>query len=119
MRPAVPPVVRRPGAGPNFFVLFFVVLAVAVVFAATKFFVLVRIQEGTVGIFYVGGSLWPELAMPGVHYYFALITAFHAVSTNFQTSTIDGVECGSKSGVIITFPRVEVVYRVRQDNVLG
>lgn len=72
-----------------------------------------KIEEGYVGVYYRGGALLDETAMPGFHFMLPLITTYRSVQITLQTDEVVNVPCGTSGGVMIYFDRVEVVNILR------
>ncbi len=87
-----------------------------------------RIEEGQVGIYYIGGKLSDSISYPGINYHIPFLSTFESIPINIQTITINNVEvrysfsnwflilsvnvkCGTSGGVELTFERIEVVTR--------
>jgi len=68
-----------------------------------------RIEEGHVGVYFRGGALLPHISDPGYHMMIPLLTSFRSVQVTLQTDEVTNVPCGTSSGVIIYFDRIEVV----------
>lgn len=76
-----------------------------------------KVPEGHVGAYYQFGRLMKETSTPGLHFTWPLVTAWYPIQTTMQTDAVDHIPCGTKSGVMISFDRVEVVNRLRPDAV--
>jgi regulator of protease activity HflC (stomatin/prohibitin superfamily) len=72
-----------------------------------------KIEEGYVGVYYRGGALLDEIAMPGFHFMLPFITTYRSVQITLQTDEVVNVPCGTSGGVMIYFDRVEVVNILR------
>lgn len=77
------------------------------------------IDEGYVGVYYRGGALLKETSDPGYHLMLPVITSFRRVQTTLQTDEVKNVPCGTSSGVMIYFDRVEVVNFLDSDHVFN
>jgi len=80
-------------------------------------FVLHRIEEGHVGVYYRGGALLSSLSSPGFHLMIPFITNYRSIQTTLQTDQVDEVPCGTSGGVMIYFDRIEVVNRLESSKV--
>ena len=78
-----------------------------------------RIAEMHVGIFYIGGALQPTVAQPGFHFSPPFITKLITVPISFQTIIVNHAPCGTKGGVVVSFDRIEVVFRLSPATVLS
>ena len=68
--------------------------------------------EGHVAAFFRGGALLAATAPPGFCVANPLFTRVEFVDVTVQTDVVDGVPCGTASGSMIEFDRVEVVNRL-------
>lgn len=68
-----------------------------------------RIEEGHVGVYFRGGALLPQVSNPGFHLMIPFLTTFRSVQVTLQTDEVKNVPCGTSSGVMIYFDRIEVV----------
>ncbi|XP_062521744.1 erlin-2-B-like [Corticium candelabrum] len=94
--------------------------ATAVLIGASAFMLhlsLHMIDEGHVGVYYRGGALLKETSNPGYHLMLPAITSYRSVQTTLQTDEVKNVPCGTSSGVMIYFDRVEVVNFLDADRV--
>ena len=81
------------------------------VFAAGFVFVLLfssmhKIQEGTVGIYYVQGALSDQYTLPGVHWQRPFVTEMKEIKIRPQTETLKDVKTVTKDGIAITFHEI-------------
>ena len=77
------------------------------------------IEEGHVGVYYRGGALLKDTSNPGYHLMVPFITSYRSVQTTLQTDEVKNVPCGTSSGVMIYFDRVEVVNYLDADHVFA
>lgn len=87
-----------------------VVLAVGVGLAQ---FGLHKVPEGTVGVYYRGGAILPEISEPGYHFHTPFVTRVQPVQVNIQTDLVRDIPCGTQGGTVIHFEKIEVVNRLR------
>jgi regulator of protease activity HflC (stomatin/prohibitin superfamily) len=78
---------------------------------------LYRVEEGYVGISYRGGKLLTDLAEPGYHVRFPMLTTVDQVQVTLQTDAVTNIPCGTSGGVMIYFDKVEVVNVLRKSAV--
>merc|ERR1711865_583041 len=78
---------------------------------------LYRVEEGFVGISYRGGKLLTDLAEPGYHLRFPMLTTVDQVQVTLQTDAVTNIPCGTSGGVMIYFDKVEVVNVLRKSAV--
>jgi len=71
-----------------------------------------EVPEGHVGVYYQFGRLLEHVSQPGLHFSVPFVTSWHSIQTTMQTDAVSDIPCGTKSGVMITFDRVEVVNRL-------
>ncbi|XP_017774607.1 PREDICTED: erlin-1-like [Nicrophorus vespilloides] len=76
-----------------------------------------RIEEGHVGVYFRGGALLPITSSPGYHMMFPLLTTYRSVQVTLQTDEVKNVPCGTSSGVMIYFDRIEVVNYIQPASV--
>lgn len=77
-----------------------------------------QISEGNVGVYYRGGALLNTVSQPGPHFMIPFITVVHEVQVTTQTDAVANIPCGTSGGVLIYFEKVEVVNRLRKEEVL-
>ncbi|KAF0684352.1 Aste57867_23665 [Aphanomyces stellatus] len=75
------------------------------------------VQEGYVGVYFRGGALLSDVTPPGFHWQTPFLTSCHHVQVTVQTDHVDNIPCGTSGGVLISFDKVEVVNRLRIENV--
>ncbi|KRX06077.1 Armadillo-type fold [Pseudocohnilembus persalinus] len=72
-------------------------------------------QEGHIGIYTRGGALIDGFTEPGLHFKFPLITSINQVQVTIQTDQVQNIPCGTASGVLIYFDKIEVVNRLKKE----
>ena len=77
-----------------------------------------QIDEGYIGMYWVGGALQTRVSGPGLHFALPFITAIEQVQVSIQTDYVQNVPCGTSGGVMLTFDRIEVVNRLHKDRAL-
>ena len=76
------------------------------------------VDEGHVGVNYRAGRLLAQLSEPGVHMHaIPLVDSAKQVQVTMQTDDVKHVPCGTKSGVVIYFDRIEVVNQLSKTHV--
>jgi len=90
-------------------ITFFLIFVLTIAIATT----LHMVPEGFVGIYYRGGKLTEDVVDPGFHAHLPFVTQAVYVQTTMQTDRVVDIACGTKSGVVITFDRIEVVNFLR------
>ena len=73
---------------------------------------LTKIDEGFAGVSFFGGAVLDSLAEPGYHVHVPFIFGLEVFPISIQTTLIQNVPCGTSSGIVIDYERVEVVYQV-------
>jgi len=68
-----------------------------------------RIPEGHVGVYWRGGALLDRVTPPGFHMMTPLITSYAPVQVTVQTDKVKDIPCGTSSGTVIHFDKIEVV----------
>eukprot|EP00118_Oscarella_pearsei_P025164 m.307642 g.307642 ORF g.307642 m.307642 type:complete len:326 (+) comp42572_c0_seq1:36-1013(+) len=68
-----------------------------------------KIEEGHVGVYFRGGALLQAISHPGFHLMVPGITMMRPVQITLQTDEVKNVPCGTSSGVLLYFDRIEVV----------
>merc|ERR1711991_1202694 len=68
-----------------------------------------QVPEGHVAMYWFGGALTDTMNDPGWHWQFPLVYTRDFVQLTLQTDTVTNVPCGTSTGVIITFDRIDVV----------
>jgi regulator of protease activity HflC (stomatin/prohibitin superfamily) len=76
------------------------------------------INEGRDGVYYKNGALLKETSSPGIHFKLPFITRVEEVVHTVQTDSVENVPCGTASGVLINFAKIEVVNRLSKDKLL-
>ncbi|CAJ0922559.1 unnamed protein product, partial [Mesorhabditis belari] len=87
--------------------VFLLVISIFILFIATIYSGIHKIDEGSVGIYYRGGALLDEISDPGYHVKIPYITTVKQVQITIQTDTVENVPCGTQGGVMIYFDRIE------------
>lgn len=77
-----------------------------------------RIQEGHVGVYYIGGALLEGYTEAGFNMMWPLITRVHEMQITIQTDEVTAIPCGTRGGVMISFDKVEVVNILKKDHVV-
>eukprot|EP01090_Pellita_catalonica_P015438 TRINITY_DN4194_c0_g1_i1.p1 TRINITY_DN4194_c0_g1~~TRINITY_DN4194_c0_g1_i1.p1 ORF type:complete len:387 (-),score=67.13 TRINITY_DN4194_c0_g1_i1:4-1134(-) len=77
------------------------------------------IDEGHVGMYWVGGALGDDLNEPGYHFMLPFLTTMAQVQVTLQTDTVTNIPCGTSGGSIIYFDKVEVVNQLRTEQALN
>ncbi len=93
----------------------FIGLAAAAFFAAISVH---QIQEGREGVYYKNGALMDQTTKPGIHFKLPFVTTFAEVVHTVQTDSVENVPCGTASGVLINFGKIEVVNRLSRTHLL-
>ncbi len=75
------------------------------------------IDEGHVGVYYRAGALLETTAEPGFHFKLPIITSYENIQVTVQTDKVTNIPCGTAGGVVIYFDHIEVVNRLRKENV--
>jgi len=78
-------------------------------------FNLYRIDEGHIGVYWVGGALLTTTTEPGFHVKLPFITTHDQVQITLQTDTVKDIPCGTSGGVMIYFDKIEVVNRLHRE----
>jgi len=68
-----------------------------------------KVEEGHVGMYYMGGKLLDHFAEPGFHLLFPGLTTVANIQVTLQTDTVTEIPCGTSGGVMIYFDKIEVV----------
>jgi len=71
-----------------------------------------KVEEGHVGMYYVGGKLLDEISTPGFHVMIPFVTNFANIQVTLQTDTVREIPCGTSGGVMIYFDKIEVVNKL-------
>ncbi len=83
-----------------------VVLGVVVAFIASGMH---QVPEGHIAMYWRGGALLDQVSEPGWHWAPPMVTTRDFVQLTMQTDTVRDVPCGTSTGVIIYFDRIDVV----------
>uniref|UniRef100_A0A2P2IA52 Erlin-1 n=1 Tax=Hirondellea gigas TaxID=1518452 RepID=A0A2P2IA52_9CRUS len=78
-----------------------------------------KVQEGCVGVYWIGGALLSSTTYPGYHTMIPFITKHRSVQISVQTDVVRDIPCGTSGGVLIEFEKVEVVNRLNPGSVIG
>ena len=68
-----------------------------------------QVPEGHVGLYWAGGALTDRISDPGWRWALPLVYTHDYVQLTLQTDSVRDVPCGTSTGVIITFDRIDVV----------
>lgn len=68
-----------------------------------------QVPEGHVALYWAGGALTDRISDPGWRWALPLVYTRDFVQLTLQTDTVTNVPCGTSTGVIITFDRIDVV----------
>jgi len=60
-----------------------------------------------------------KITEPGYHFHIPFFTRHANVQVTMQTDAVTNIPCGTSGGVIIYFEKIEVVNRLRKENVLA
>jgi len=74
-----------------------------------------KIEEGHVGVYWVGGALLTRTTDPGLHIKLPFITTHDQVQVTLQTDTVKEIPCGTSGGAMIYFDKIEVVNRLDRE----
>jgi regulator of protease activity HflC (stomatin/prohibitin superfamily) len=75
-----------------------------------------HVQEGHVGVYWIGGALLKSITDPGINWMMPVITTFANVQVTLQTDTVVNIPCGTSGGSVIYFDKIEVVNRLRKES---
>jgi regulator of protease activity HflC (stomatin/prohibitin superfamily) len=75
-----------------------------------------HVEEGHVGVYWIGGALLKYTTDPGINWMVPVITTFANVQITLQTDTVVNIPCGTSGGSVIYFDKIEVVNRLRKDS---
>jgi regulator of protease activity HflC (stomatin/prohibitin superfamily) len=73
-----------------------------------------NVQEGHTAVYYKWGELLNTTGESGMNWRFPIATSSHEVSFTVQTDSVENVPCGTASGVLINFAKIEVVNRLNK-----
>ena len=76
------------------------------------------IQEGSVGIYFKFGALGESISYPGVHWQAPFVSTVEEVRIRPQTDSLNAMEAITKDGITNTFNDVQVISRIRVDNLI-
>jgi len=77
------------------------------------------VEEGHVGMYWVGGALLEMQTDPGIRWMVPFITKFADVQVTLQTDTVTNIPCGTSGGTTIYFDKIEVVNRLDKSKALN
>jgi regulator of protease activity HflC (stomatin/prohibitin superfamily) len=73
------------------------------------------IDSGHIGVYKRGGAMLDSWTEPGLHFMVPFITKYFPVQVTLQTDQVKNIPCGTSSGVILNFEKIEVVNRLRKE----
>ena len=76
------------------------------------------IQEGSVGIYFKFGALGESISYPGVHWQAPFVSTVEEGRIRPQTDSLNAMEAITKDGITNTFNDVQVISRIRVDNLI-
>jgi len=71
-----------------------------------------QVEEGNVGVYWLGGALLASTSDPGIRWMLPGLTRYANVQVTLQTDTVVNIPCGTSGGSVITFDKIEVVNRL-------
>lgn len=77
-----------------------------------------QVPTGTVGVYYKFKELQPEIYNPGMWWNFHPFGYFEPVDIRPQVDYITNVECGTKDGLKVVFPKIDVFNQLQKPYVL-
>ena len=78
-----------------------------------------KVEQGTVGIYYVGGALDDEVTRPGIHYSNPVWTTVKFIPIQSRTDTLPAINTVTKDGIENKFHDVEVITSVKSEAVIA
>lgn len=79
------------------------------------------ISYGNIGVYKRGGALLSSWTEPGLHFMIPFLTTYYPVQVTIQTDKVTDIpvsrlvmQCGTSSGVILRFEKIEVVNRLKK-----
>jgi len=78
-----------------------------------------HVEEGHVGVYWVGGALLNYTTQPGLNWMIPGISTFANVQITLQTDTVLNIPCGTSGGAVIYFDKIEVVNRLNKESAYG
>jgi len=75
-----------------------------------------KVDEGHVGVYWIGGSLQSSITRPGYHWKWPF-ASFRNIQVTMQTDQVRDIPCGTSGGVMLYFDKVEVVNRLKEEYV--
>ena len=76
-----------------------------------------QINEGHVGVIYRFRALSLKILQPGLNWVLPIVDVVSQIQVTQQTDAITDVPCGTKDGVPLVFPRIEVVNQLNASEV--
>nr|XP_024400601.1 erlin-2-B-like [Physcomitrium patens]PNR60964.1 hypothetical protein PHYPA_003757 [Physcomitrium patens] len=112
----------RPSDSPSPPILFAIcaiglAILVPLAVAGTNLVLLHQIPEGHVGVYWRGGALLNTISEPGFHLMIPFLTRVEPIQVTIQTDQVMNIPCGTKGGVMLEFAKIEVVNRLKKNNV--
>ncbi|KAL0487985.1 hypothetical protein AKO1_008879 [Acrasis kona] len=95
-------------------------VAVVFVFVVTTVSILTsihHIEEGHVGVYWRGGALLNKTTEPGYRLKMPFIDRVANIQITMQTDSVTNIPCGTSGGVTVYFEKIEVVNRLKKQNV--
>jgi len=93
--------------------VFFAIVAIVLTSMGTT-----KIDEGFVGVAILGGAVKDGLLEPGYHFTVPLLQQVQVFPISLQTAMVENVPCGTSSGIVIDFERIEIVFQLRKHHLL-
>jgi len=75
-----------------------------------------QVEEGHIGVYWLGGALLQTTTEPGIHIMLPGLTRFANVQVTLQTDTVVDIPCGTSGGCVIYFDKIEVVNRLNKQD---
>lgn len=100
-----------PEGGGNISVVGSLLIALIVIMASTIQECVHKVEEGHLGLYWRFGKLTSHISTPGFHYLLPYTTKFEQVPVGMQTERVTNIPCGTSGGVMLLFPKIEIVYR--------
>lgn len=97
--------------------LVYIVLVAVFAYVAAMLLGFHEVKEGYVGIYKKFGVLQQKLTEPGFHFRLPFIEEFIEMKISIQTDTVNNVPCGTSNGTLVYFDKIEVVNKLRKDQV--
>lgn len=99
---------------PSSAIMISTILLLVTFLVAVMIFGIHRIEEGDVGVYSRGGKVLDGLSPPGYHVMIPYYHGLERMSAVVQTLNVRDIACGTSSGVLIKFDKIEVVYRLKR-----